>query len=493
MAIRETDLDKLVFGMRRYITDPVAFVRDVLLVEPDDWQIEALNALVKRGRLAIRAGHGTGKSAFESWSILWFLFTRPFPKVVCTAPSKQQLFDVLWAELAKWMQNAPVLQTYFEWQKTRVVMVQEPERWWASARTATKPENFAGIHEEHVLIVCDEASGIRDKIFEVAEGALTTPDAKLILCGNPTQLSGEFYQAFHNRRHLYHAMKVSCIDSPRVTREYIDNLKQKYGEHSQVYKVRVLGEFPDAEPDVFIPLPLVEKAAMRDVCEYYEEHDDKGRVIKREPLVEGQPIQLGVDPARFGGDEIVIYPRVGAYVFEPHVFHSIPTTELSGRIIQIGREMMERWRRPDITVVIDVGAMGAGVFDEVADVVGSHLFPGEWNLVPFNFGGQGDSESDDAATVAYKNARDRLPELHIPNDERTIGQLTTRKYKVSWKNGKFKLESKDDYKKRYPEEGSPDRADAFVLCLYDGGVDAVHTVQTVRAKPATAGMRRKKF
>jgi phage terminase large subunit len=489
----QQDMKKLAIGMRRYIRDPVAFVREVLSAEPDEWQIEALTALVDRGRLAIRAGHGVGKSAFEAWAILWFLFTRPFPKVVATAPSKQQLIDILWPELVKWMQTSSVLQTYFEWQKTRIIMVQSPERWWASARTATRPDNFAGIHEEHVLIVCDEASGISDKIYEVAEGALTTPDAKLIMCGNPTQLSGEFYEAFHRRRHLYHPMHVSCLDSPRVTREYIDNLKQKYGEHSQVYKVRVKGDFPDSEPDVFIPLPLVEAATMRDVCEYDERTDAQGRVIERIPLLEGQPIQLGVDPARMGGDEIVIYPRVGAYVFEPLVFHNLKTTELSGRIIQLGRELMERWRRPDITVVIDMGAMGSGVHDEVADVVGKATFPGQWNIVPFNFGGAGDEDCDDAATIAYKTARDKLPQLRVPNDDRTIGQLTTRKYNVTWKGGKFKIESKDDYKKRHPEEGSPDRADAFVLCLYDAGMDIRHDVQTVKAKPATAGLRNKRF
>ncbi len=471
-------------GMLRYIRKPVAFVGEVLHAEPDDWQQEALDALVSRGRLAIRAGHGVGKSAFEAWAILWFLFTRPFPKVVATAPSRQQLFDILWPELSKWLQNAPVLQSYFEWQKTRIVMTQHPERWWASARTATRPENFAGIHEEHVLMVFDEASGVRDAIFEVAEGALTTPDAKLILCGNPTQLSGEFYDAFHRRRHLYYPMHVSCLDSPRVTRDYIENLKQKYGELSQVYRVRVEGEFPDAEPDVFVPLPLVEAATMRDVCEY----DDRG-----EPLLEGQPIQIGVDPARFGGDEIVIYYRVGAYVFPPLVFHGLRTTELSGHIIKLGRELMTRWRRPDITVVIDEGAMGGGVIDEVVDVVGVATYPGQWTIVPFNFGGAGDDDCDDAATKAYKNAREQLPQLHLPNDDRTIGQLTTRKYRVTWKGGKFKLESKDDYKKRYPEEGSPDRADALVLCLLDTVVNAKRQVQTVTKKPVMAGVRSKKF
>jgi len=477
------DSQALTLGMRRYIRKPKAFVEEVLHAQPDEWQVEALDALVTRGRLAVRAGHGVGKSAFEAWAILWFLFTRPFPKVVATAPSRQQLFDILWPELAKWMEKAPVIKSYFEWQKTRIVMTQHPERWWASARTASKPENFAGIHEDHVLIVCDEASGISDKIYEVAEGALTTDDAKIILCGNPTQLSGEFYDAFHRRRHLYYPMHVSCLDSPRVTRDYIDNLKQKYGEDSQVYKVRVEGNFPDTEPDVFIPLPLVETATMHDVCEYDDHTGD--------PLLEGLPIQMGVDVARFGGDEIVIYYRVGMYVFPPLVFHGMTTTDLSARIIQLGGELMKRWRRPDVTVVIDMGSMGAGVHDEVAYVVGVATFPGQWTLVPFNFGGAGDDVCDDAATVAYKHARDKLPEIHLPNDDRTIGQLTTRKYKVAWKSGKFKLEPKDDYKKRHGE--SPDRADALVLCLYDAGMGVKDVIQTTKAKPIVSGLRSKRF
>lgn len=478
------ELGAMVRGMRRYIDDPVAFVREVLQTEPDAWQGEALRALTQRGRVAIRAGHGTGKSAYEAWAILWFLFTRPFPKVVVTAPSKQQLFDVLWPELRKWMEPAPILKQLFEWQKTRIIMVQEPERWWASARTASKAENFAGIHEDHVLMVFDEASGVKDSIFEVAEGALTSADAKLILCGNPTQLHGEFFDAFHARRALYYPMHVSCLDSPRVSPDYIANLKQKYGEQSQVYRVRVEGEFPEAEPDVFIPLPLIEAATLRDVCEY----DADG-----EPLLTGQPIQLGVDPARFGGDEIVIYPRVGAYVLEPVVLHGMATTELSGRIIQLGRTLMQRWHRPDITVVIDMGAMGAGVFDEVHAVVGHGTYPGHWTLVPFNFGGVGDAECADAATVAYKAVRDKLPELRLPNDERTVAQLSTRKYHVTWKGGQFKLESKDDYKRRYPQEGSPDRADALALACVDVGLGTPDPVGHVGVKPTTAGLKRMKF
>ena len=171
------NLDNMAKAMRRYIDDPVQFVVGVLDAAPDKWQEEALRGLAKNARVAIRSGHGVGKTALESWACLWFLFTRPYPKIPCTAPTQQQLFDILWPEISKWMKRSPLLDGLFEWQKTKVTMRGMPERWFATARTASKPENMAGFHEEHLLFICDEASGIDDRIYETIEGALTTSDA----------------------------------------------------------------------------------------------------------------------------------------------------------------------------------------------------------------------------------------------------------------------------------------------------------------------------
>ena len=189
--------------------NPVMFVREILNAEPDAWQAEALNALSKESRVAIRSGHGVGKSCMESWAVCWFLFTRYFPKVIATAPTIRQLYDILWAEISKWLKRSPLLSELFEWQKTKVVMKAEPERWFAVARTAAKPENMQGFHEHSILFVLDEASGISDEIFEAVEGALTTPDAKLLICGNPTRNSGFFKRAFFEDRESYHVQKVS--------------------------------------------------------------------------------------------------------------------------------------------------------------------------------------------------------------------------------------------------------------------------------------------
>ena len=64
-----------------------------------------------------------------------------------------------------------------------------PEEWFAVARTASKPDALQGFHAEHVLYIIDEASGVDDTIFEPVLGALSTPGARLLMCGNPTQLT----------------------------------------------------------------------------------------------------------------------------------------------------------------------------------------------------------------------------------------------------------------------------------------------------------------
>lgn len=38
--------------------------------------------------------------------------------------------------------------------------------------------------------------------------------------------------------------KVSCVDSPRVSDQYVREMSIRYGDQSNAYRVRVLGEFP---------------------------------------------------------------------------------------------------------------------------------------------------------------------------------------------------------------------------------------------------------
>ena len=149
MALRQRE----VFAKRLplYRKDPCLFFKEVTRFKPDRWQKEAATAIAQHRKVSIRSGQGVGKTAFEANLVLWFLACFPYPRVVCTAPTRQQLNDVLWAEIAKWQERSPVLQAMLVWTKTRVYMRGHEKRWFAVARTATKPENMQGFHEDNKL------------------------------------------------------------------------------------------------------------------------------------------------------------------------------------------------------------------------------------------------------------------------------------------------------------------------------------------------------
>ena len=133
-----------------YRKNPVKFAREVLLFEPDEWQMDALMDLAANPKVAIKSGQGVGKTGLEAVALLWFLCCHPYPRVVATAPTKQQQHDVLWSEVSKWMSKSPLLSEILKWTKTYIYMVGNEKRWFAVARTATKPENMQGFHEDNM-------------------------------------------------------------------------------------------------------------------------------------------------------------------------------------------------------------------------------------------------------------------------------------------------------------------------------------------------------
>jgi phage terminase large subunit len=131
-----------------YRKSPKTFFREILNFNPDKWQEEVSDDIANNRFVSVRSGQGVGKTALEAAIALWFLCCFPFPRVVCTAPTRQQLNDVLWAEISKWQSKSPILKRILKWTKTKIYMRKHEERWFATARTATKPENMQGFHED---------------------------------------------------------------------------------------------------------------------------------------------------------------------------------------------------------------------------------------------------------------------------------------------------------------------------------------------------------
>ena len=124
--------------------DPVVYFREVLRFEPDDWQADAARDLAASPKVSIKSGQGVGKTGLEAAIFLWFITCLDYPRIVATAPTKQQLHDVLWSEISKWMSHSPLLSRLLKWTKTYVYMVGQEKRWFGVARTATKHAFYCG-------------------------------------------------------------------------------------------------------------------------------------------------------------------------------------------------------------------------------------------------------------------------------------------------------------------------------------------------------------
>lgn len=290
MAIEENDF------FSQCEASPAFFAREVLGIEPTPQQLQLLDAISLPGaHVAVRSGHGTGKSTSLAIIALWFLCTRPDAKVPCTAPAAHQLEDVLWGEIRRLHAGMG------EWTRDQIRIKADKitidgSAGYIVARTARKdnPDALQGFHAENILFIIDEAAGVHDKIFEVAQGALSTPGARVVMTANPTQLTGYFFDAFNINRDNWIRLHFNCIDSPLVDPSYAEGMAREYGEDSDIFRIRVLGEFPRFGLLAMIPADRVDSALARKL-----------------PLdaVSGAPVILGVDPAWMGSDRSAVIMR----------------------------------------------------------------------------------------------------------------------------------------------------------------------------------------
>src|SRR5690606_20096316 len=146
-------------------------------------------------------------------------------------------------------------------------------------------EALAGIHSENVLLICDEASAIPEAVYESAAGSMSGHSAHTVLIGNPTRNSGLFFLSHHKLKGEWKTFHWSCVGNPLVSQDFINQIASTYGENSNAYRVRVLGEFALKEDDTLIPAELVDSAMSRDVAP--------------DPLA---GLIYGLDVARFGDD-----------------------------------------------------------------------------------------------------------------------------------------------------------------------------------------------
>jgi hypothetical protein len=436
---------------QRYVHAPALFVEEVLGVKPLPYQAEFLEAIASGERkISVRSGHGTGKSTAASWAMLWYFLMHYPNKVVVTAPTSSQLFDALFAEMKRWINELPPhLQSVLNVKSDRVEHNSAPSEMFISARTsrAETPEALAGVHSEHVMLVVDEASGVPEKVFEAAAGSMSGHNATTIMLSNPTRSSGTFYESQTRMASSWWTRRWSCVDSPLVSDEFVDEMRLRYGEESNAFRIRVLGEFPLADDDTIIPFHLAEAAQHRDV-----------------QISEETSVVWGLDVARFGTDATALCKRQGPVVTELRSWRGLDLMQTVGRVVA-EYEALPDSRRPSEILVDSIG-VGSGVVDRLQELE-----------LPVR--GVNVAEAPSMGET-YLNLRSELwfktkgwledRSCKLPSNDQLIAELTSIRYSFT-SSGKMKAESKDEMRKRGLQ--SPDLADALCLTMASDAVTAL--------------------
>lgn len=448
------DVERLKQKYREWRADPVLFVRQMFRANPWKGQQDILHAIAKPGaHVAVRSGHRCGKTTTLAWLMIWFVMCFRNCRVPCTAPGAPQLHDVLWPEIRKWHAVMPeYFRAHLRITADHVRFVGREQAQFATARTARKeqPEALQGFHGDNMLFIIDEASGVPLPIFQVAEGALSGPGARVVMCSNPTRNDGYFHMAFHKDRASWTLQHMSSEASPLVVPSYYEGMARRYGKESDIYRIRVRGDFPKGGGNIVLPLDLLEAAQAFPAAKAHR----TGRIIR------------GIDIARFGDDDSATADRDGGATLRFDRWHGNATTQSSGRIAAGFRRNEFHEAR------VDTIGVGAGVADELREL---NLFP----VADINVGEAArDPQFNRYRDELYWKGREWLEtgEASLPTVEECplvedfIAEACGIQYDFT-PTGKIRVEEKDKVKERIGH--SPDLTDAWLNTFAEQQIEGV--------------------
>lgn len=423
-------------------------------------------------RAAFKSGQGPGKTTMTGAYALWRCLRNVNAMTILTAPTMRQVQEVWLAEVRRTLERAdPMLQRFITVTKTKV-QIGDPSRhpdWGVKTVTATKEENAQGFHEKNMTIIGDEASGIPRKIIDQFKGTASNPNCVLLLTGNPNTRDCAFFDCFHSQRHLWHCVTWNAEETPETewfSKRRNEEIAEEYGRDSDVYRVRVLGEFPHVDPNSVMSSEDVERCM------------DKALMLRLSLTPRaaqfggGLARQFGLDFARYGGDENTLFRRQGMAIVDWGFW---PHTDPSEIVAMAFRKQIEaHWKDEQTIYVADAGGLGQGVM--------SRFHEAGKRVLEFHSAGVAlERDYANKMTEAWFHLGRivRAGGCYLPKDSQLLQQLSNRRYFTDSK-GRLILEKKDDYMKRgYP---SPDRADGAVMAFYDqvvatGRAEAAHRQQ----------------
>lgn len=507
-----------------YTLDPVRWGSEVLGEFYWSKQREIFDSIREHRYTAVQSCHDSGKSFIAARVAAWWLSVHPpgTAFIVTTAPTAAQVYAILWREITKAhtkgrLPGRIVTSGYPQWKLDSGELVgygRKPADYEESA--------FQGIHAMYVLVIMDEAGGIEKNLYDAVDALATNEYARVLAIGNPDD-PGSHFRRICRPKSGWNAIRIDGLRTPNMTRALIERTRcaecdsgkpellirlmeeeqipysteelpeavrpmllsplwveerlhrwvgrpgrDKDGqpeslaakaEVSALFTSKVRGLFPDTSSTGVIPLGWIERAVER-----WRDWNEAGR-----PNLGGRII-LGVDVAREGDDETVLYQRRGVTPLDIQAFSGKDTQEVA--------DLASGWlQTPGAIAVVDVIGIGAGVVDRLRRMPHEPGYNGAiFNTVAFNAAAReeitnhrdrtGQFRFRNVRSAAWWNMRELLDPTQaggavvmLPDDEDLIADLTAPRWQV-YASGIIGIESKDDIKKRLGR--STDRGDACI-------------------------------
>ncbi len=429
-----------------YYNNPNRWIREILGVHLWSKQREIVDAVFmgEKDKTVVPSCHSAGKTFVAACVVLAYLYIRTPCKIITSAPTGFQVRDLLWSEINH-LYNTRLRDKGFPPGECMISRMKVREDWYALGISPRDAVNFQGYHQRHVLVVLDEAPGVRRDIIQGAETLESSGDVKVLKIGNPDEASGDFFESY--RDPSYNKIKISAFDTPNFTGEkvpvsvareltskaWVEDRRKKWGEKSPLWKSKVLGEFPEVSGDKIISLSLCERAKERWLDMTPEKTPDD---------------TVGVDVAWYGGDLSTIVRRNKLMIVSiKSVAHKDP--------VEVAEEVEYEYNQTPFKIAnVDRIGMGGGTIGALKKmnipVAGVDASENAYNK---------DDYFNRRTELVY-DTRDWLEDGGaIPDHSELVQELTEIGYKI--KNGKLWAEPKEELRKASRLGRSPDYMDGL--------------------------------
>ena len=462
--------------------DPALFQTAVLGRELYDKQVEVCDAVAASPITLVPAGRAVGKSFLFAGIVLWWLFTRPYSLCITTGPDHRQVVSVLWKEIrralrprrdAQGRRLTPRIDLGYDhltdgYSSPQRLAIREGSEWGAIGFAARTEEGFSGQHAGELLVIVDEASGVKDAAWTSIHGLAAT---RMLIGGNPIRYDCHFRE-LHDlvpKSKTIRAVRISALDSPHAaldhspvgmaSKSFLDQMLEIHGENSPWWRSNILGFFPGKDQVRFIPTEWVDACVSAEVLddELWQEHWDG-------------PTWMGIDPSGgVGADRSVIFVRNHKRVLECFASPWYGLMEdarhrLEPEILRLAR----KWQVAGDHVVYDKAGLGrslgsylereglAGAIGYFGNGKGGKLYKNRRTAVAFGFKNRLDPRRNGhvpfyipAELPEWPSLREELLELRAPTMELAAGEV------------RQVLEDRDELKARLKR--SPDLLDALFM------------------------------